>query len=57
MVRRLRSCVFFAHIISRREGDNNDALASVPYPPTFPKISVPFPFRIPDTQAAELESE
>ena len=51
------SCVILAYIISRRDGDNNGALAGVPHPPTLPKIPVPFPFRIPDTQAAELESE
>ena len=53
----VHSCVIFAYIISRRDGDNNSALAGVPLLPTLPKIPVPFPFRIPDTLAAELESE
>ena len=58
MVRRLQLRHYiFAYIISRRDGDNNSALAGVPHRPTLPKIPVPFPFRIPDTQAAELESE
>ena len=43
------SCVIFAYIISRLDGDNNGALASVPLLPTLPKIPVPFPFRTPDT--------
>ena len=43
------SCVIFAYIISRRDGDNNSALAGVSLLPTLPKIPVPFPFRIPDT--------
>ena len=45
----VHSCVIFAYIISRRDGDNNSALAGVPLLPTLPKIPVPFPFRIPDT--------
>ena len=32
----VHSCVIFAYIISRRDGDNNSALAGVPHPPTLP---------------------